>query len=139
MQEYATPAFVLDVQPAGEYDARVFLFTKELGRVTARAKSIRKINSKLAGHLQPLMLSTVRLVEKHGFQVVDALMLRDLRKGVEPKNIRELLEVARTIYETTSEHLREPALWSLLEDGDILNRRTANHSLGYGYVKHAIY
>jgi len=123
MQEYVTQAFVLDIEPAGEYDARVFLFTKEIGRVVARAKSLRKIHSKLAGHLQPLVISTVRLVEKNGFQVVDAMLERDVKKGLEPKQVRELIEVSRLIREMTSVEQSEPELWSLLEDGDILSKR----------------
>lgn len=123
MHEYVTSAFVLDVVSAGEYDARVFLFTKELGRVVARARSLRKGNSKLAGHLQPLMISTVRLVQKNGFQIVDALLERNLAKDTEPKNIRELIAVARLILEMTSEGQAEPELWSLLQEGDILSKR----------------
>lgn len=123
MREYVTQAFVLDSEPSGEYNARVFLFTKELGRITARARSLRKMGSKLAGHLQPLMISTVRLVEKNGFQVVDALMNRDLRKNLESKSLRDLIAVARLIREMTSENQAEPELWSLLEDGDILSKR----------------
>lgn len=73
MTEYLTKALVLDTENAGELDKLVYLYTEKLGKVIAKAKSIRKITSKLAAHLQPLNFVKVRLVEKNGFQVVDAL------------------------------------------------------------------
>lgn len=123
MREYVTQAFVLDSEPSGEYNARVFLFTKELGRITARARSLRKMGSKLAGHLQPLMISTVRLVEKNGFQVVDALRVDHPERSEGSNKKRDFIAVARLIREMTSENQPEPELWSLLQDGDILSKR----------------
>lgn len=73
MTEYLTEAIVLDKKESGDFDSLVFLYTKDLGKVVARAKSVRKITSKLAGHLEPLNFVRVRLIEKNGFQVVDAL------------------------------------------------------------------
>jgi len=73
MIEYLSKALVLDVENIGELDKLVYLYTEKLGKVVARAKSIRKITSKLTGHLQPFNFVRVRLVEKNGFQVVDAL------------------------------------------------------------------
>ena len=73
MREYFTEALVLDKKDSGELDNLIFFYTEKLGKVVARAKSSRKITSKLAGHLEPLNYVKVRLVDKNGFQVVDAL------------------------------------------------------------------
>ena len=73
MREFVSDAIVLDKEPNGELDSRVALFTKKFGRLTAKARSARKITSKLATHLDAGTVSTVRLVEKNGLQVVDAL------------------------------------------------------------------
>ncbi len=73
MQEYFSEAIVLDRLPNGDLDSRVFFFTKRFGKLIAKAKSARKITSKLAAHLEPGNLIQVRLVEKNGLQVVDAL------------------------------------------------------------------
>ena len=45
MLEIATEAIVLDKEDLGEYDSRVFLYTKEFGKVGAKATSLRKITS----------------------------------------------------------------------------------------------
>lgn len=56
-------------------DARFFIFTKKFGKLAARAKSARKITSKLAGHLEPGSIVSARFVEKSGPMIVDALKL----------------------------------------------------------------
>lgn len=82
MTEYFTEAFVINKKDSGEFDSLVVLYTQNLGRVTAKAKSLRKITSKLNGHLEPLNFVGCRLIEKkalpagrQGFQVIDALTL----------------------------------------------------------------
>lgn len=73
MQEYSTEAIVLDKETNGDLDVRVMLFTKKFGKLIGKAKSARKITSKLSGHLESGNLIQARLVEKGGLQIVDAL------------------------------------------------------------------
>ena len=73
MREYLTEALVLDKYASNETDLIVDLYTKELGRVKAKITSGQKITSKLSPHLEPLTFSLVRLTEKKGFVVADAL------------------------------------------------------------------
>lgn len=73
VQEYVNDAIVLAKEPSGDLDARVTLFTRQFGKLKTKAKSARKIISKLSGHLEPGFLTRVRLIEKNGLQVVDAL------------------------------------------------------------------
>jgi recombinational DNA repair protein (RecF pathway) len=48
-----------------------------------RAKSSRKIVSKLAGHLEPGTLATVRVIEQHGAQVIDALKIASTNTAIQ--------------------------------------------------------
>lgn len=73
MQEYSSEAIILDREPWGDLDLRISLFTRKFGKLNAKAKSARKITSKLSGHLNVGDLVGVRLVEKKGLQIVDAL------------------------------------------------------------------
>src|SRR3989344_7862372 len=73
MREYFTEAVVLYKEPLYEIDERVFLYTKDLGKVVAKVTSGRRITSKLSPHLEPLNLVKVRLVYKNSFQVADVL------------------------------------------------------------------
>ena len=85
MLEYVSEAVVLDREENGDLDAVSFIFTKKFGRLRAKAKSVRKITSKLASHLEPGNLSQVRLVEKNGFQITDAL--KQTRLGIAPPDL----------------------------------------------------
>jgi DNA repair protein RecO len=107
MNEYLTDAVVLDKENAGELDSLIYLYTKDLGKVVAKAKSSRKITSKLSGHLEPLNLVKVRLVEKNGFQAVDALALK--------KFSAKFLRVAEFIKEMTFECQADLKLWLLIK------------------------
>lgn len=85
MQEYVTEAIVLDREPSGELDFRVSFLTKKRGKIIAKAKSARKIVSKLSGHLMPGYVADIRLIEKNGLQVVDAL-----KKGMSAMFVSDL-------------------------------------------------
>ncbi len=73
MQEYTARAVILRKEPARELDLRVTMFTDQFGKITAKATSGRKITSKLSAHLEPGTLSFIRLAEKGGLQLTDAL------------------------------------------------------------------
>jgi recombinational DNA repair protein (RecF pathway) len=89
MHEYVTKAVVLDkATRGGEADARYSFFTERYGKIAARATSSRKIVSKLAGHLEPGTLASVRIIEQHGTKVVDALKVA--RVGVPMRSLAAL-------------------------------------------------
>ncbi len=73
MTEVFTQALVLDREPKNESDAYLILYTKELGKIFALAKSLRKITSKLSGHLVLGSVIQARIVGDDNFQLVDAL------------------------------------------------------------------
>ena len=76
MHEYVSQALVLSLKPYRGDDRTVELFTKELGRLEARVVAGRKTLSKVAPHLNPWDIVTVRLVRKKAFIVADAIAAR---------------------------------------------------------------
>jgi len=110
MEEYFTEALVLDKEPIGEADSLVTLYTKELGKITARAISVRKITSKLASHLEPLNFVNARLVHKNRFQVVDALKTDRLNP--------DALGTLHLIKDISGEGEPDLDLWNLLKKGN---------------------
>lgn len=112
MAEYFTEAIVLDKKEVGDFDGLISLYTKDLGKVVAKARSIRKITSKLAGHLEPLNFVRVRLVEKNGFQVVDALAPRQKKKiRASIENFSKQLDLLQFIKDATYELQPDQHLW----------------------------
>ena len=124
MQETSTLALVLDITQTGEQDGRVVLFTQAAGKIIARAKSLYKPRSKLAAHVQPLSIVQVRLVEKKGVQVVDALLVRRYGgNATGPTQTIELLSAARLIGELTSLNQPDDQLWSVIASGKLVSRQ----------------
>lgn len=73
MIEYYTEGIVLDRNPRGDIDGSTTIYTKDLGKIIAFTKSIRKITSKLSGHLMPGNKVRLRIVENKSIQAIDAL------------------------------------------------------------------
>lgn len=122
MKEYATEAIVLNKEPQGELDSRVFLFTEALGKISAKVKSGRRITSKLSPHLEPLNIIQLRLIEKNGFQVADAVAVAKL--PVTSLNILRLLNGA------LMDGHQDYELWAMLRRG-LLTARKAVGLLGF--------
>ena len=115
--EQVTEAVVLDKEFAGEAHARVHLFTKDWGRVVAKATSARKMVSKLGPHLEPLMVTTVRLLQKnHLPQAVDAL-----RTGKLPFSALPGLRLVKAL---ALEYEADQALWEAVRHPE----RAENHA-----------
>jgi len=123
MQEYTTTALVLDAEPAQEADMRVQLFTRDLGRVVCLVKAGRKPTAKLMPHLQPLTVAQVRLVEKKGVQLVDALSLQRLIQPTSSfREASELLAIAQLIMQQTALNQPDSELWELMVSGRLATR-----------------
>ncbi len=105
MREYLTEAVVLDRENTGDLDGRIHLFTRKFGKLTAKAKSLRKVTSKLSPHLQPGNLVRARLVERRGLQLVDALKADKL--GV---SLDDLSNLSRLLAEGEP----DSRLWTML-------------------------
>lgn len=114
MTEYGGEALVLRREPQGEADSRISLFMRRHGRIVAKAKSARKITSKLSAHLEPGVVAEVRLVEKNDFHVTDALTRG--RLAVAPP---DLFMLDRLLADSDP----DPALWHAICNGEFSWRR----------------
>lgn len=108
MLEFVTEAVVLDKIDSGEQDSRVYLFTKDTGKIVAKIKSSRKITSKLNSHIEPLSLATIRIVDKNSPQLIDALAVK---RGIFGSIIFKIFSLVKEI---APENQPESDLWNLL-------------------------
>lgn len=125
MTEYFTEAVVLDKEDLRDFDSRICLYSKDLGKIMAKATSVRKIVSKLAAHLEPGNLIQVRLVGKNVFQIVDALKISNF-----PRTSETVIGL-NLIKELTSEGQPDNELWQLLKAGDLSGGKLLG-VLGFG-------
>ncbi len=108
MYEYSGEAIVLRRENLGEHDSRISFLTKKFGKLVAKAKSARKLTSKLSAHLEPGTVSELRLIEKNDLLVVDAL--KKTRLVIAPA---DLFFVDRLLAEQDP----DLPLWHMLRDG----------------------
>jgi DNA repair protein RecO (recombination protein O) len=141
MREYISEALILDKRESGHQDARYAIFTKKFGKMTAKAKSARKVASKLAGHLEPGTVARVRLIEKNGLQVVDALREGSILAGMESKpiqpssggeeeSVRPALHDLSLLGRLLAEAEPEPFIWAMVQQGKF-DWRSVVSSLGW--------
>lgn len=100
----------------GEADALYAIYTEDMGKITARARGIRKNEAKLRGHLEPLSLSAVRLVcGKNGEKLIGAALVNFWERMRSGENtLRLAAYAARRVDEQVFPGERDPALWDLL-------------------------
>lgn len=123
MVDFVSKAIVFGWENIKEQDRRIFLFTENHGKISAKATSAQKSVSKLAAHLEPFNLVAVRLVSKKdffdmgNFHLVDALLLDNasgLRSDVE--QLKNALQVYDLINKSVPEEIPDNKLWEILEN-----------------------
>ena len=78
---YNLSAIILKRQPFKEDDLLVTVYSREKGKIILQAKGAKKILSKLAGHLEPLSLSYLNVVDGRSIdQLIGAAMLQSYGK-----------------------------------------------------------
>ena len=120
MIEYFTEALVLDKEDSGEIDGLVHFYTEELGKVTGKARGVKKMTSKLNAHLEPIHFVKVRLISgKNGyFQIADTLSFKkELKKEIKnsPENLAKFLRISRFIKDMTFEMQTDFGLWQAIK------------------------
>jgi DNA repair protein RecO (recombination protein O) len=119
MIEYYTEAFVLDKEDFKEHDGMVHLYTEELGKVSVRARGLKKILSKSSAHLEPLNFVRVRLMHMRSgyYQLIDVLPHGEISVREKKGHLEKyylLLAMAKFIDHMTYELHPDRYLWSLI-------------------------
>ena len=117
MEYYSTLAFVLRQEPIKEHDRRYIFFTKDFGKLSLLAPGARKINAKLAGHLEIPTLVQIQFAMSRNPRLISAL---EEIPYIEIKKRKKSLTVAFWITDLVDELMIEKQLdseiWKLLFD-----------------------
>lgn len=77
-----TLALILNRQPYREYDSLVTIYTPDYGKLILVARGLKKLQSKLAGHLEPLTLADIMIISGKGRDYVGAALGREIYSGL---------------------------------------------------------
>lgn len=112
---YTTEGIVLSRSVFGEANLIVSLFTKEYGRITARAQGARAPHSKLRFSLEPLSLGGFSLIKGVvGWRIVGALPQGSLLSLRAPA--KTLGKIAALLTRLVPPHEPAPSLYALVLD-----------------------
>src|SRR3990167_2807405 len=82
MATYKTQAIILSSYPFREHDRIVSFFSDAFGRIEARARGVRKIGSKLAGHLEPFIKTELLLANGRRWDILAGSRTHDSRSEI---------------------------------------------------------
>lgn len=120
MVEYFTQAIVLGREDLNETDSLVYFYTEELGKVTAKARGLKKPLSKSNPHLRPLNFVEARFVagRNGNYQLIDALPVNytsgyseEKDKNLSFEDSIKLLKAAEFVKEMTFDFQQDLHLW----------------------------
>ena len=146
-RSYKTEGVVIRHAPLGEADRIITLYTEDLGKVRAVAKGVRRIKSRLGGHLELLRRTSVSLAVGRSLDVVtEAQVLESFRGFSEDlERLATVLYVVELVDGFTPERSPNHPVYRLLLDtlrwlektdrGDLLARFFELHLLEHsGYM-----
>ena len=87
---------MLDKQPWGERDSKVFLYTREYGRLDAVARGSRAILSKLNGHLEPFNSVELMIIKGRNQDYIGGAISRGVRYNL-INDLRRLVPAGRVL------------------------------------------
>jgi DNA repair protein RecO (recombination protein O) len=67
-------AIILNRSAYRESDSLVIVYTKDFGKLSLVARGTKKINSKLAGHLEPISLADILIIKGKGFDYIGSAL-----------------------------------------------------------------
>lgn len=67
---YKTQGIIIKRKNLGEFDRLLTVYTKEFGKILVKAKSVRKNQSKLRGHLELFLFTHLIIAPGKGFDII---------------------------------------------------------------------
>lgn len=92
--EYRYSAIILEKRDIGEADRIYTIYTREAGKIQAKAVGVRKQNAKLAGALENFTLADITIVKKNGTGKITSSIVEN-----NFSNIKSNLEIITAVFE----------------------------------------
>lgn len=116
-KSYKTKAIVIRRRNVGEADRLIDVYTPTLGRLRLKAKGVRKIRSKLAGHLELLAVVELGVAEGRKTDIITSArqeeVFSDLGANLQKTSLA--FYICELVWHLTEEGHRDTRLYRLLE------------------------
>lgn len=111
-----TEAIILKSADLGETDRLLTIYSKEFGKIQVAARGIKKLESKLRYHLEPLSYSLLILVEGKKIRIVKDAVLIDqflsMRRDLE--KMKTVYKIVNLIDELIAGEEKDNDIWNLI-------------------------
>ncbi len=111
-----TEAIILRIADLGEVDRFLTIYTKEFGKMQVVARGVKKVESKLRYHLEPLGYSNLIVIEGRNFRIVKDAILKDhfltMREDLE--RIKMVYKIVDLVDELIVGEEKDEDIWNLL-------------------------
>jgi DNA repair protein RecO (recombination protein O) len=116
---YRTPAVILKRMDLGEADRIVTLFSRDVGKIRAVAKGVRRTTSRSAGHLEPFTLSDVMFAVGRELDVISQADTLESFRAVREDLVltTHAYYLAEMVDMLTEDRLENRAVFEALVDG----------------------
>lgn len=115
---YKTQGIILKHIDLGENSRLFTIYTKDFGKISVRARAVKKPTSKLAGHLEPLTLSQLVIASGKFLDIIiDALAInnfRGLRSSLQ--GLAVAIYACELVDKLTGERVPDERVFDLLVD-----------------------
>ena len=107
---------VLKKTDAGEDNQLVTFYTRDLGKLTGIAKSVKKASSRQANHLEVFNLVDFLMIAGNGYPIAASAQSLQSFPRMKASLVRTAAGffVLESFYSLIYEHEKDPALWNLL-------------------------
>lgn len=113
---YQTKAILIKMTPRGEGDVIVTLFSQDFGKFSVRARSLRKIKSKLRSASELFSLVSLRYVQGRYYKTLIDLEEIDNYPSLKssPAKLKTAFQISRTLDSLVHQQEQDRDIWELL-------------------------
>jgi len=117
-ETYNLKAIILNHRPSGEDDGKIILYSRELGKQELTARGVKKIKSKLAGHLEPFNLVDLMVIHGRQYDYVGGAVSEKCCPGIK-SNLAKVAaagQATRIVIKLIKPGVADEAIFELLFD-----------------------
>jgi DNA repair protein RecO (recombination protein O) len=115
-REQIYQSFIIKKQALGEADEIITLFTRERGKIRAKAKSVKFSRSKLQQSLQLMFYTAVNVSETGGLPIITGALTRNVFRQIQtdPDRIAYWYAMAELLHKALADEQPNPLLFDMI-------------------------